>query len=149
MKKDKKDRKEKLGPFLVVCFMALVPIVHFTLASIHAFEEYFTKLHLELGYSEDEIMKMTSLLKDTYAYYGIYVLIYIAFLLLMLVNYILYKKKKRKPLLILNIIVFVITIFGLTTWLSSISKIGDLESMLFVISSAMGLLASYKLYRKN
>ena len=72
---------------------------------------------------------------------------YLVFRVIMVLNYFLYKKRHKLPLLIINIIIFVILTIDLTGAVFYHEQPIDL--LLFVISSIYGFIYSYLLSKKS
>lgn len=109
MKKTKGNGNEK-GNIFIAIVLAIMPIIYFAYSTYMTLVILTAKLHTDLGYEVEEIMKMHDVVYDSLRYNGLLIAIYALFLFLLFLEVALYRQSKKTILIILNVVILIAAI---------------------------------------
>lgn len=135
----KKNLKETIFKFTIITLILIIPIIFFWWNGYVAIAAYSAKI---IALPEKEI---TEIATETLRLFTYSTQEYFIYLLIMALNYLLYKTKKLKPLIILNTILLIIIIHDLI--LNEFITFIDL--LIFLFAAIVGLICAFKISKSQ
>ena len=136
-----KPKLNKKRVLTLISFITLyvISILYFTYAGYISISALTASIYTENNLINASHSAFALFLSFTYEY--------LVFSVIMVLNYFLYKKRHKLPLLIINIIIFLILTIDLTGAVFYHEQ--PLDLLLFVISTIYGFIYSYKLFQNK
>ncbi len=133
-------KKEKILKIIFIVILAIVPILFFTYAGYTS----IMALAAEISTNKNSLIIAT---RNAFNLFISYTEEYLVYTLLMFLNYILYKKKCSKTLLIINSIFLIILIIDIISTI--FYHLYNYDLLLFLINALIGLTLGIKLSTKK
>ena len=139
----KKAKVNEKGNIFIAIVLAIMPIIYFAYSTYWTLAILTAKLHTDLGYEVEEIMKMNDVFYDSLRYNGIFIAIYALFLFFLFLEVALYRQSKKTILIILNGVILVAAIVAYCYIKNLFIPI------IFIILSVISLILSFTLKNNN
>ena len=141
-----KQNFKKCCKFLILTsIIFLVPILYFLWVGNVSLKALTATLAIKCA-SVISNEDLSAIFLSSWNVFKIYIIEFIAYCILLLINYILYSKKCKKTLIVLNSFFFIITFYYLIQTI-----MGQFESydiFIFTFASIIGFIFTYKLFKK-
>ena len=151
IKKNKKDlsKREKIRNYVLLSSVFIIPLLFFLWVGYISLSSVGANLSVILDLTTEESNKIISIINNTWHVFIIMAYEYIIYCILLILNYIFYKKKYKILLLIFNVTILIVFIVDFIINFVQNGEFYNFDLLLFVISSLIGLYYAYKLYKKK
>ncbi len=137
--------KDKIFKIIIITIILIVPIIYYWYAGYISIASYTA--HIYDKTINDSLLIEAS--KQSLELFTIFTKEYIIYLILLLLNYILYKKNLNKPLLIINGLIIIYFIYYIISNFVFNSRFIPLDTLLFLVSAIIGILLNIKLRKEK
>lgn len=150
IKKNNKNlsKREKIKNYVLLSSVFLVPLLFFLWAGYISISSIGANINVILDLTNEEITKIISMLNNTWYVFKIMAFEYIIYCLLLILNYIFYKKKYKVLLLVFNVIALIVCIIDFILNFVQNGMFYNYDILIFAISSLIGLYYAYKLFKE-
>lgn len=141
----RKNNKDNIIKMSLIAIILIVPIFFFWYAgyiSIAAFTAHLYSLNI----IDDQLIEISN---STLYVFTAFTKEYIIYLILLIINYILYKKKHIKPLLIINSLILIYYIYFIIESIITNGTFTPIETLIFTLTSIIGLGFAIKLINEK
>ncbi len=150
IKENKKDfsKREKIRNYVLLSIIFIIPLLFFLWVGYISISSVGANLNVFLDLTNEEANKIISIVNNTWHIFIIMAYEYIIFCILLILNYIFYKKKYKILLLIFNVTILIVFIVDFIISFVQNKEFYNFDLLLFVINSLIGLYYAYKLYKE-
>lgn len=147
LKENNKDlnQRKNFKNYILLGSILIVPLLFFLWAGYISISSIGASLNTILELTNEEASKIISILNNTWHVFKIMAYEYIIYCILLILNYIFYKKKYKLLLLGFNVIVLIVCIIDFISNLVQNGTFYNYDLIIFVISSLIGLYYAFKL----
>ena len=141
IKKNKKDlsKREKIRNYVLLSSVFIIPLLFFLWVGYISLSSVGANLSVILDLTTEESNKIISIINNTWHVFIIMAYEYIIYCILLILNYIFYKKKYKILLLIFNVTILIVFIVDFIISFVQNGEFYNFDLLLFVINSLIGL----------
>ena len=147
MKKKSLSKSEKIINYVLLGSVFIVSLLFFLWVGYISISAVGANIHTALELTNDETNKILPIIINVWNVFKIMAYEYIIYCVLLVLNYIFYKKKYKLLLIIFNVIILIVFIVDFIINFVQNGEFYNFDLLLFVISSLIGLYYAYKLYK--
>ena len=147
MKKKDLNKREKIINYVLLGSVFIVSLLFFLWVGYISISAVGANIHTALELTNDETNKILPIIINVWNVFKIMAYEYIIYCVLLVLNYIFYKKKYKLLLIIFNVIILIVFIVDFIINFVQNGEFYNFDLLLFVISSLIGLYYAYKLYK--
>ncbi len=150
IKENKKDlsKREKIKNYVLLSSVFIIPLLFFLWGGYISISSVGANLNVILDFTNEEANKINSIINNTWHLFIIMAYEYIIYCILLILNYIFYKKKYKILLLIFNVIILIVFVVDFIINFVQNGEFYNFDLLLYVINSLIGLYYAYKLYKE-
>ena len=148
MKKKNLSKSEKVINYVLLGSAFIVPLLFFLWVGHISIATVGANIHTTLELTNEESNEIISILNNAWNVFKIMTYEYIIYYVLLILNYIFYKKKYMLILLIFNVIILVVFIVDFIINFVQNGEFYNFDLLLFVVNSLIGLYYAYRLYKE-
>ena len=149
MKKKNLSKSEKVINYVLLGSAFIVPLLFFLWVGHISIATVGANIHTTLELTNEESNEIISILNNAWNVFKIMTYEYIIYCVLLILNYIFYKKKYMLILLIFNVIILVVFIVDFIINFVQNGEFYNFDLLLFVLNSLIGLYYAYRLYKEQ
>ena len=150
MEKSKKNlsKSEKIINYVLLSIMFIVPLIFFLWVGYISIAAVGAGMFASLNLTVEESNELLPVIINAWNAFKIMAYEYIIYCVLLILNYIFYKKKYKLLLLIFNGIILIVFIVDFIMNLVQNGEFYNFDLLLFVVNSLIGLYYAYRLYKE-
>ena len=148
MSREKKkvlNQRKNFKHYILLGSILIVPLLFFLWAGYISISSIGASLNTILELTSEDATKIISILNNTWYVFKIMAYEYILYCILLILNYIFYKKKYKLLLLIFNVIVLIVCIIDFISNLVQNGTFYNYDLLIFIFNSLIGLYYTFKL----
>ena len=147
MKKKNLSKSEKIINYVLLGSAFIVPLLFFLWIGRISISAVGANINATLKLTNEETNEILSIIINAWNIFKIMTYEYIIYCVLLILNYIFYKKKYKLLLLIFNIIILIVFIIDFIINFILNGEFYNFDLLLFVVNSLIGLYYAYRLYK--
>ena len=148
--KNKKNlsKSEKIINYILLGSVFIVPLLFFLWVGHISISAVGANIHTTLELTNEESNEILSIIINAWNVFKIMSYEYIIYCVLLILNYIFYKKRYKLLLLIFNVIILIGFIGDFIINFVQNKEFYNFDLLLFVVNSLIGLYYTYRLYKE-
>ena len=147
MLKKNLSKNEKIINYILLGSVFIVPLLFFLWIGYISISAVGANIHATLKLTNEETNEILYIIINAWNTFKIMAYEYIIYCVLLILNYIFYKKKYKLLLLIFNIIILIVFIVDFIINFVQNQEFYNFDLLLFVVNSLIGLYYAYRLYK--
>ena len=150
IKKNKKNlsKSEEIINYVLLGSAFIAPLIFFLWIGHISIAAVGANIHTTLELTNEESNEIISIIIDAWNTFKIMAYEYIIYCVLLILNYIFYKKKYKLLLLIFNVILLIVLIIDFIINFAQNGEFYNFDLLLVVFNSLIGLYYAYRLYKE-
>ena len=150
IKKNKKNlsKSEEIINYVLLGSAFIAPLIFFLWIGHISIAAVGANIHTTLELTNEESNEIISIIIDAWNTFKIMAYEYIIYCVLLILNYIFYKKKYKLLLLIFNVIILIALIIDFIINFAQNGEFYNFDLLLVVFNSLIGLYYAYRLYKE-
>lgn len=139
----KKNLKKKIINFFFISLLFIIPSIFYLKAGYTSISSLMAQIHSTFNFTAEESNKLSQISNEVFGFFKIFSLEYFIYIILLFINYILYKKSYKKTLLLINGILFLLIVVDI------LGGYSGFDGLIFLVDAIIGLLGGFTLLKKS